>query len=582
MEKKDNAFLTDVKKIWKYIKKARMSLLGYGMVSILEAASSIVVPLITAKVILSMTSSAVKQLLLSAVLLLIVKLISSILVFFKAIFYRKIYHKTLIGLQTSLASKILDIEIEEINKNTSGLFINRLNKDTSEISSVFMQYAYYLSYFLSGIGVLISIFVQNKYLFVYSCLASLITFSIDRVKISKQYKVKKEVNIIEEKNTGLTSELIRGIKDIKVLNANEQILNEITNEMVKSSEKQMKILQINGLYGFIERNIGALLDFFFIVFGIFLYKESLLTIPEFVIIYNFQNKVKYSLDGIVQLLEYNKKFVISADRIFEIIEEDKFKKETFGNKVVEKLNGNIEFKNVYFGYDKNKVIKNMNFKVKPNQTVAFVGKSGAGKTTIFSLLTKLYEVDKGEILLDGNNINDLTCDSIRNNMSMITQDPYIFNFSVKDNLLLANNKASMKEIRNACKLACIDDYIMKLPRKYNSVIGENGVMLSGGQKQRLAIARAVLKKSEIILLDEATSALDNETQSEIQNAINNLTDSTILIVAHRLSTVIDSDTIFIVDDGKIIKKGSHKELLKSSNEYKKLYEKEIKSNTIAN
>ncbi len=582
MEKKDNAFLTDVKKIWKYIKKARMSLLGYGMVSILEAASSIVVPLITAKVILSMTSSAVKQLLLSAVLLLIVKLISSILVFFKAIFYRKIYHKTLIGLQTSLASKILDIEIEEINKNTSGLFINRLNKDTSEISSVFMQYAYYLSYFLSGIGVLISIFVQNKYLFVYSCLASLITFSIDRVKISKQYKVKKEVNIIEEKNTGLTSELIRGIKDIKVLNANEQILNEITNEMVKSSEKQMKILQINGLYGFIERNIGALLDFFFIVFGIVLYKESLLTIPEFVIIYNFQNKVKYSLDGIVQLLEYNKKFVISADRIFEIIEEDKFKKETFGNKVVEKLNGNIEFKNVYFGYDKNKVIKNMNFKVKPNQTVAFVGKSGAGKTTIFSLLTKLYEVDKGEILLDGNNINDLTCDSIRNNMSMITQDPYIFNFSVKDNLLLANNKASMKEIRNACKLACIDDYIMKLPRKYNSVIGENGVMLSGGQKQRLAIARAVLKKSEIILLDEATSALDNETQSEIQNAINNLTDSTILIVAHRLSTVIDSDTIFIVDDGKIIKKGSHKELLKSSNEYKKLYEKEIKSNTIAN
>lgn len=582
MEKKDNAFLTDVKKIWKYIKKARMSLLGYGMVSILEAASSIVVPLITAKVILSMTSSAVKQLLLSAVLLLIVKLISSILVFFKAIFYRKIYHKTLIGLQTSLASKILDIEIEEINKNTSGLFINRLNKDTSEISSVFMQYAYYLSYFLSGIGVLISIFVQNKYLFVYSCLASLITFSIDRVKISKQYKVKKEVNIIEEKNTGLTSELIRGIKDIKVLNANEQILNEITNEMVKSSEKQMKILQINGLYGFIERNIGALLDFFFIVFGIVLYKESLLTIPEFVIIYNFQNKVKYSLDGIVQLLEYNKKFVISADRIFEIIEEDKFKKETFGNKVVEKLNGNIEFKNVYFGYDKNKVIKNMNFKVKPNQTVAFVGKSGAGKTTIFSLLTKLYEVDKGEILLDGNNINDLTCDSIRNNMSMITQDPYIFNFSVKDNLLLANNKASMKEIRNACKLACIDDYIMKLPRKYNSVIGENGVMLSGGQKQRLAIARAVLKKSEIILLDEATSALDNETQSEIQNAINNLTDSTILIVAHRLSTVIDSDTIFIVDDGKIIKKGTHKELLKSSNEYKKLYEKEIKSNTIAN
>lgn len=576
MEKQDNTFLIDIKKMWKYIKKAKTSLLGYGMVSVLEAASSIIVPLITAKIILNMTSSAIKQLLLSAVSLLIVKLITSILVFFKSFFYRKIYHKTLIGLQTSLASEILNIEIEEINKNTSGLFINRLNKDTSEISGVFMQYAYYVSYFLSGIGVLISIFVQNKYLFIYSCLASLITFSIDRVKISKQAVVKKEVNIIDEKKTGLTTELVRGIKDIKVLNANEQILNEITNEMTKSSEKQMKILQISGLYAFIERNVGALLDFFFIVFGIALYKESLLTIPEFVIIYNFQNKVKYSLDGIVQLIEYNKKFVISADRIFEVIEEGKFKKETFGNKEVKRLDGNIEFKNVYFGYNKNKVIKNMSFKVKPNQTVAFIGKSGAGKTTIFSLLTKLYEVDKGEILLDGNNVNDLTRDSIRNNMSLITQEPYIFNFSIKENLLLSNDKASMKEIRDACKLACIDDYIMKLPHKYNSVIGENGVMLSGGQKQRLAIARAVLKKSEIILLDEATSALDNETQSEIQKAINNLTDSTVLIVAHRLSTVIDSDIIYVVNDGKIVEKGSHRELLKKSKYYNNMYQKELK------
>ena len=170
MKKQDNTFLIDIKKMWKYIKKAKTSLLGYGMVSVLEAASSIIVPLITAKIILNMTSSAIKQLLLSAVALLIVKLITSLLVFFKSFFYRKIYHKTLIGLQTSLASEILNIEIEEINKNTSGLFINRLNKDTSEISGVFMQYAYYVSYFLSGIGVLISIFIQIKYLFIYSCL----------------------------------------------------------------------------------------------------------------------------------------------------------------------------------------------------------------------------------------------------------------------------------------------------------------------------------------------------------------------------------------------------------------------------
>ena len=545
--------------------------------SIFEAIFSIVIPLITAKIILNMTSSAIKQLFLSAVALLIIKILSSFFVFFKSYFYRKIYHKTLIGLQTTLASKILNIEIDEINKNTSGLFINRLNKDTSEISSVFMQYAYYVSYFLSGLGVLISIFIQNKYMFIYSCFTSFITFLINRVKISKQYKVKKEVNIIDEKKTGLTSELIRGVKDIKVLNANDQILDEISKEMIKSSEKQMKILQISGLYSFIENNTEALLDFFFIVLGIILYKESMLTIPAFVIIYGFQSKVKNSLNGIVQLLEYNKKFTISAERIFEIIDENKFEKETFGSKDINKLNGNIEFKNVYFGYNKNKVIKDMSFEIKPNQIVAFVGKSGAGKTTIFNLLTKLYEVNNGKILLDRNDINDLTRDSIRNNISMITQEPYIFNFSIKENLLLANKKANMKEVRNACKLACIDDYIMKLPHKYNSVIGENGVMLSGGQKQRLAIARAILKKSEIILFDEATSSLDNETQSKIQKAINNLTDSTILIVAHRLSTIIDSDVIFVVDDGKIIEKGTHKELLKKSDFYKNMYQKELET-----
>lgn len=577
MRKSDNLFFKNVSRIWKYIKKARFSLLGYGLVSIFEAIFSIVIPLITAKIILNMTSSAIKQLFLSAVALLIIKILSSFFVFFKSYFYRKIYHKTLIGLQTTLASKILNIEIDEINKNTSGLFINRLNKDTSEISSVFMQYAYYVSYFLSGLGVLISIFIQNKYMFIYSCFTSFITFLINRVKISKQYKVKKEVNIIDEKKTGLTSELIRGVKDIKVLNANDQILDEISKEMVKSSEKQMKILQISGLYSFIENNTEALLDFFFIVLGIILYKESMLTIPAFVIIYGFQSKVKNSLNGIVQLLEYNKKFTISAERIFEIIDENKFEKETFGSKDINKLNGNIEFKNVYFGYNKNKVIKDMSFEIKPNQIVAFVGKSGAGKTTIFNLLTKLYEVNNGKILLDRNDINDLTRDSIRNNISMITQEPYIFNFSIKENLLLANKKANMKEVRNACKLACIDDYIMKLPHKYNSVIGENGVMLSGGQKQRLAIARAILKKSEIILFDEATSSLDNETQSKIQKAINNLTDSTILIVAHRLSTIIDSDVIFVVDDGKIIEKGTHKELLKKSDFYKNMYQKELET-----
>lgn len=218
----------------------------------------------------------------------------------------------------------------------------------------------------------------------------------------------------------------------------------------------------------------------------------------------------------------------------------------------------------------------MSFKVNANEKVAFVGKSGAGKTTLFSLIAKLYPINKGEILLDGININDLTCSSLRDNISIITQNPYIFNFTIKDNLLLAKNDATMAEIRQACKLACIDDYIMKLPKKYNTKIGENGVILSGGQKQRLAIARALLMKTEIILFDEATSALDNETQKDISKAIENLKgEYTILIIAHRLSTIIDCDKIFVVDNGKIIDVGTHKELMKKSTFYKKIYKSEV-------
>ena len=318
-------------------------------------------------------------------------------------------------------------------------------------------------------------------------------------------------------------------------------------------------------------------DFIFIIFACFLYNKNLITIPTFIIVYNYQSKVKNLLLGIVQLSSFNKQFMLASSRVYEIIYDDTFKKEKFGTKNIKKLEGNIEFKNVTFGYDENKtILKDVSFKIKPNERVAFVGKSGSGKTTIFNMLTRLYEKQSGEIYLDGNNIDDLNEKTIRNNMSIITQSPYIFNFSIKENLLLAKEKATMKEIKNACKLACIDDYIESLPDKYDTIVGENGVILSGGQKQRLAIARALIQKTEIILFDEATSALDNETQSKIQEAINNLKgEYTILTIAHRLATVVDSDKIFVVDKGKIIASGTHEELLKNCKLYKQIYKKDL-------
>lgn len=222
-------------------------------------------------------------------------------------------------------------------------------------------------------------------------------------------------------------------------------------------------------------------------------------------------------------------------------------------------------------------MKNLSFKIEANQTVGFVGPSGAGKSTIFNLISAINKVDSGEILFDGINISELDKESIRGNLSVISQNAYIFNMSIMENLKIVKSNATNKEVKEACRLACLDDFIESLPNKYNTIVGEGGVTLSGGQRQRLAIARALLLKTEILLFDEATSALDNKTQSKIQEAISNLKgEYTILIIAHRLSTVINADKIFVIENGMVEEEGTHSYLIKNSKTYNKLYDKERK------
>ena len=575
---KNDNFKLNVKRTWKYIRKARLNLIGYGLVSIIEAIISTIIPLLAAKVILNITNGIINELILSAITVFFIDLLLYAMVYFKGFFYQKIYQKTLISIQKSLTKEILNLEVQEIDKNSSGLFIDRLNKDTQDMAGLFMEYAYWLSYIITNVGVLVTIFILNKYLFMYAVITSLIVYFINKKSLAKQYEVQRKLKTIQENKTGLTSELVRGIRDIKILNASNSVLKQAYTKIEESTNEQVHIMNIRRLYSYIESNVRAITDLVLILVGCLLYNKSLLSIPNFVIIYNYQAKVKNLLIGIVKIAEYNKKFNIAANRVYEVIEDDKFTKEQFGNIKKDKLDGSIKFVDVSFSYGTEEILKKMNFTIKPNEKIAFVGKSGAGKSTIFNLITHLYQVSSGKVLLDDININDLDCNTIRNNMSIITQNPYIFNFSIKDNLLLAKEDATFKEIRKACKLACIDDYIMSLPNKYETLVGENGVILSGGQKQRLAIARALLMQTEIILFDEATSALDNETQEQIQKAIDNLKgEYTILIIAHRLSTVIDADKIFVVNDGTIIDYGTHHELLKKCEFYKNLYSKDLQS-----
>jgi ABC-type multidrug transport system fused ATPase/permease subunit len=310
---------------------------------------------------------------------------------------------------------------------------------------------------------------------------------------------------------------------------------------------------------------------------VYLIISNKLVVASALILYNYARNVYSVVVSVDNLFVNMKDYNLSASRIFAILDDQEFPKEKFGTRHINKINGDFEFKKVNFAYGNKKILKDLSFQVHANETVAFVGKSGAGKTTIFNLLCKMYDITSGSITIDGIDIKELDKDSIRGNITIISQDPYIFNVSIKDNLKLVKDNLTDKDMIEACKLACLHDYIMSLPDKYDTIIGEGGVNLSGGQKQRLAIARALVQKTEIILFDEATSALDNETQSQIQKAIDNMKNEyTILIIAHRLSTVINSDRILFLNNGHIEAAGTHEELLKKSVNYQKLYEAELK------
>lgn len=576
-EQDKSNFFKNVKRTWKYLRVCKGNLVGYAVVSITEGIIGAILPILSAQIILNITSGFMEQLIYSALAVFAMQMTCNVIFYFKAFFYRKIHSRTVNQLQIAVASELLKLEIEEIDKASSGLFIDRLNKDTTEISAIFMEYTYWISYVISNVGVLFAILFLNRYMFVFSLISATIIFLINKKKLNKQYKMQKELRTLQENKTGLTSELVRGIRDIKVLNATSAILKQTEDRIMEATSQEIKVLNNRNKYRYWEGNIRDISDLLFLILGCYLFRHQLLTIPVFVIIYNYQGRIQNLLAGVGQILEYNKKFALAANRVYEIIYDEKFKKEKFGNKHIDKVHGDFEFQHVIFGYDKNRnILKDTSFKVNANETVAFVGKSGGGKTTIFNLLNRLYTVDGGHIYIDGIDINELDQDTIRNNMSIITQNPYIFNFSIRDNLKMVKSDVTEEEIIEACKIARLHDFIMELPEKYDTIVGESGVILSGGQRQRLAIARALIKKTEIILFDEATSALDNQTQKEIQEAIHHMKgEYTILIIAHRLSTVMDSDRILVVDDGKIIAEGTHGELMKQSDFYRELYQNEL-------
>ena len=270
-----------------------------------------------------------------------------------------------------------------------------------------------------------------------------------------------------------------------------------------------------------------------------------------------------------------------AKRVIPVIDEIPEVKEKENALDLKVNNGKIDFSNVQFSYsnEESQILNSINLNLPGKKMTALVGHSGAGKSTILNLIPRFYNINSGNISIDDQSINECTLFSLRKNISLVSQDTTLFDDTIKNNISYANLDATQKEIEEAAKYSFADEFIDKLPKKYDTIIGENGVRLSGGEKQRLSIARAILKKSPIILLDEATSSLDAETEDKIQKAITFLTKGrTTIVIAHRLSTILNSDKIYVIDKGEVVGEGKHDDLLLQSSVYKNFYEKQIKKN----
>ena len=568
--------ISNLKFVWAYSKNSRKYFYFYIILSVISIAINIVIPILSARVIINLTNNAYIQLAFIALVIYLIENSRNVVNYFSGKMYQYFYRSVLVELQTSLSYEILKLKNKELDANGTGVFIQRINSDGAKISEAVVYVCDIIGELFMNVGIFVAILIINVYAFIFAIASTVVLFIIDKKRVKAVNELDKGMRKCQEKSTGFIGETIRGARDVKMLNAEDNFMKKMKGLILELNQSRFDLANTHRAYRLLGGFTRDTIDLLSILLLILLIIFDNLAVSFALVIHNYMGSVRSFSRHIEDMMNFLQDLNLSSQRVRSIIDDTEFEKECFGTKHLKKVIGDIEFKNVTFAYKEKKVLNKINFKVNANETVAFVGKSGVGKSTIFSLICKMYDKYSGHITIDDNDIEELDKDSIRGNITIISQDPYIFNLSIKDNLKLVKKNLTNEEMINACKLACLDDFIESLPEKYDTVVGEGGVTLSGGQKQRLAIARAFVQKTEIILFDEATSALDNETQAKIKQAINNLQkDYTILIIAHRLSTIKNANRILFIDKGKVIAEGNHNKLLKTCKEYKELYEAEI-------
>ncbi len=486
--------------------------------------------------------------------------------------------------QVNMLDNLIDADTKLIDSKHSGKFISNLTNDvgllTNLISTVILNM---FKDTLTLIGLLSVMFFQNWKL----SLIAIIMIPLATIAARSLGKRISKVSYQQMEWAGvLSSYLIDMFKNHKLIKIFQKEMYEKNRaeqflENVKEKSRKMSIVFVRAS-PIMETMTG-------IVIAILIYYAGKLIMNDEIDISNFFSflaAMMLAYQPVRSLATLNiaiSQGIASSRRVLPIIDEKSNLKTNKDDKELSLEQGNIEFKNIKFSYDasdsldKKITLNDINLKMLGGKMTSLVGHSGSGKSTIMNLIPRIYDADQGEIIIDNQSIYKTKIRSLRNNISFVSQDTNLFDDTIKNNIAYADMDATDEEIYRAAELSYASEFIEKLKDKYETKIGENGIRLSGGEKQRLSIARAILKKSRIILLDEATSSLDAETEDKIQKAILYLTkDKTTIVIAHRLSTILNSDNIYVVDSGKVIANGNHEELIKSSSIYKNFYDKQIK------
>jgi subfamily B ATP-binding cassette protein MsbA len=483
-------------------------------------------------------------------------------------------------IQLKIMKSLIKADSETVDKKHSGKFISHITYDVGMITKLVSTVILNLTKdSLTLIGLLGVMFYQNWRLAIFAIimipLASIAARSLGK-RIGK-------VTVEAADRTGaLTSYLLEIFKNHKIIKIfqkepyefkrTENFIDDLKNKVIKIETVLVRASPI------MESLTGIMIA------GLIFYSGKLILKQELDInnFFSFLAAMMLAYQPVRSLATLNmglNQGLQAAKRVLPIIDLENKIKEKENCKNLNLTNAEINFENVNFKYneEEKKVLNSINLDITGGEMTSLVGHSGAGKSSILNLIPRFYDCESGDVKIDSQSIYDLKIDSLRSNISLVNQDVTLFDDTIKNNIAYAKLDASDNEIFQAAKLSFCDEFINKLPNKFDTFIGENGYRLSGGEKQRLSIARAMLKKSKIILLDEATSSLDAETESKIQEAINLLTkDRTTLVIAHRLSTIMNSKKIYVVDEGKIIAQGSHQELLQKSETYKNFYEKQLR------